>query len=118
MPRHPFVLFVALVAGLWTYSGCSQETRPVLPALPAGSAAKPAEEETPYRLAREPAGAVGVARLRREARHQDQVVAIGRIGGSTNPWVEGRAAFLLVDPELQSCIDVGCLDCDKPWDFC
>ena len=43
---------------------------------------------------------------------------IGRIGGSENPWIEGLAAFTIVDPVMKHCGELGDDGCPKPWDFC
>lgn len=51
-----------------------------------------------YRLDLKPAGAMAVTELRKTAQDGDQVVVTGRIGGGIDPWIEGRAAFILVDP--------------------
>jgi hypothetical protein len=53
-----------------------------------------------YVLAEEPDGAIGVIAARAEAKHGDPVVLVGRIGGSANPWVDGRAAFMLLDASV------------------
>lgn len=50
-----------------------------------------------YLLNEEPDGAVGVIAARESAKDGDPVVIVGRIGGSDNPWIEGRAAFMLLD---------------------
>ena len=61
---------------------------------------------------------MGVIKVRQEAKDQTDVVIVGRIGGSENPWVDGRAAFSIVDPSLKSCAEVGLDNCPKPWDYC
>jgi hypothetical protein len=33
-------------------------------------------------------------------------------------WIEGRAAFSLVDQSLKACSDVEGDDCPVPWDYC
>lgn len=53
-----------------------------------------------YVLAEEPDGAVGVIAARAEAKHGEPIIVVGRIGGSANPWVEGRAAFMLLDASV------------------
>ena len=53
-----------------------------------------------YLLAVEPEGAKGVIQWRQDAADKQSVVVVGRIGGSESPWVEGRAAFSIVDPSL------------------
>ncbi len=50
-----------------------------------------------YLLTEEPDGAVGVIAARESAKDGDPVVIVGRIGGADNPWIEGRAAFMLLD---------------------
>ena len=61
----------------------------------------------------EPPGAVGVIALRNDAKDGQEVVVVGRIGGSGQPIVKGRAAFTIVDLSLEPC----CLE-DEPWTFC
>ena len=46
------------------------------------------------------------------------VVVIGRIGGDVNPWVEGLAAFTIVDRSLAACTDIHGDECPTPWDYC
>jgi hypothetical protein len=53
-----------------------------------------------YVLADEPDGAVGVIAAREAAKNGEPIIVVGRIGGSTNPWVEGRAAFMLLDASV------------------
>lgn len=53
-----------------------------------------------YLLSEEPEGAMGVIAARESAEDGKPLVLVGRVGGATNPWVEGRAAFMLLDPSL------------------
>lgn len=64
-------------------------------------------------LASEPAGAKGVLAIRKDAKDGDEVVVAGQVGGSTKPFTEGRASFLIVDPSLKPTEG-----CETPWDFC
>ncbi len=73
-------------------------------------------------LPTEPEGAKGVISVRESSKNADKVIIVGRIGGSVNPWVEGRAAFSIVDPSLLACSDEKqdgepC-SCKTPWDYC
>ena len=105
----------ALLAALALVSaGCGQQTEPSRSAAPKGAGA----DGTNYVLSTEPEGATGVIKIREQAKDQDDVVIVGRIGGSENPWVEGLAAFSIVDPSLKSCLECGADDCPKPWDYC
>ncbi len=62
-----------------------------------------------YLLKAEPTGALDVIDLREQAQDGQAVVVLGRIGGGIAPWVDGRAAFMLVDERVQpSCGDEQC----------
>ena len=65
-----------------------------------------------FELPSEPEGAIGVLAARQEAKDNESRVIVGRIGGRS-PWVEGRAAFVLVDAAASDdeC-DACCEDCD------
>jgi len=89
--------FFGLVAVLLAAAGCSQQptqatARSVSPTPPIDTAR--------YLLPEEPDGAVGVMIAREEAKDQDEIVLVGRIGGQKNPWIEGRAAFLMIDAAM------------------
>jgi hypothetical protein len=53
-----------------------------------------------FLLSEEPDGAIGVITAREEAKDGDPIVIVGRIGGAANPWIEGRAAFMLLDASM------------------
>ena len=75
-------------------------------------------DSSKYLLATEPEAGKDVIQVRADAQNEDEVVVIGRIGGSVNPWVEGRAAFSIVDASLKACSDREGDDCPQPWDYC
>lgn len=50
-----------------------------------------------YILTEEPDGATGVIAARKDAQDGDEIVLLGRIGGSKKPWIDGRSAFMLID---------------------
>ena len=52
--------------------------------------------------------------VREEAANDDDVLIVGRIGGSSNPWIEGRAAFTIVDLSVKSCNDTLDDKCPTP----
>ncbi len=89
--------------------GCAAKSDPGPPAVE-----KPTNTASEYLLIDEPAGAKGVAEVRRTAKDNDEVVAVGRVGGSADPFVAGVAAFTLVDVALKPCED----GCPTPWDYC
>ncbi|QDS97052.1 hypothetical protein [Adhaeretor mobilis] len=53
-----------------------------------------------YQLAEEPDDAVGVIAARESAVDGAPLVLMGRVGGSANPWIDGRAAFTLLDASM------------------
>ncbi len=103
---------LALIAVGLVSSGCSK--------------AQTAQPETPrvvtdggqYLLTAEPEGALGVIEARKSAKDSDLLTVVGRIGGSAKPWIEGRAAFSIVDPSLRACSDIEGDECPVPWDYC
>ena len=67
-----------------------------------------------YLTTTEPAGAVGVAAAKGGT--DESITVVGRIGGSEKPFVEGLAAFTIVDPQIEPCgKEEGC---PTPWDYC
>jgi len=48
----------------------------------------------------------------------DTVAISGRVGGSRNPFVDGRAVFTLMGPKLKACSDIEGEGCKYPWDYC
>ena len=71
-----------------------------------------------YQLTSEPESAQDVIQVREDAGDGDDVVVVGRIGGSANPWIDGRAAFSIVDQSLKACSDIPGDTCTQPWDYC
>ena len=112
---HPLLL-LSLVSGLLSLPGCSQEAPPA----PAGPSVSDSVEVdgSQFILSEEPEGAVEVIAAREASEDGDDVVLVGRIGGGLNPWIEGRAAFSIVDNSLKACSDIPGDKCPKPWDYC
>ena len=78
------------------------------PAVPAASSA--------YILPTEPADAIAVGAARETAENDKPITVAGRIGGSEKPFVDGLAAFTIVDLKVQYCADDE--GCPTPWDYC
>lgn len=77
------------------------------PALSAVLAASPTSE------------AKSIVGIRSTAKPDDEITVSGRIMGSKMPFVDGRAAFILGDPEvLTACNEVPGDECETPWDAC
>ena len=101
--------FVASLLLVSLIVGCSQEA-----AMPTAASV----DGTKYLLSAEPEGGIGVIAVRQSAKDDDDVVIVGRIGGSDDPWIEDRAAFWIVDPSLKACSDIPGDECPIPWDYC
>lgn len=71
-------------------------------------------------LATPPAGEPQAIHLvRAVAKPGDEITLSGRIMGHAQPFVEGRAAFILGDPAvLTACNDTPGDNCETPWDTC
>ncbi len=113
---------VPLLAGLSLVAvfvvGCAQEQLPPGTQVPTAQTEQPTADGAKYVLTTEPDGAKDVIEVREAAGDNDEVVIVGRIGGDMNPWVDGRAAFKIVDPSLKACSDIPGDACPKPWDYC
>jgi hypothetical protein len=71
-------------------------------------------------LAAAPTGeAKAIHVVRTTAKPGDEITLTGRIMGSKKPFVEGRAAFIVGDPELLTpCNEMPGDECKTPWDAC
>lgn len=87
------------------FTGCSQAD---------SGASAGAAPNSAYLMAAEPSGAIGVGEGLKSS--DENVVLLGRVGGSAKPFVDGVAAFTIVDPKVPYCAeDEGC---PTPWDYC
>jgi hypothetical protein len=112
--KRPILAGLAGVAAVFVILGCTKsgpETTNVPDPKASAEAAK-------YLLAGEPAGAKGVKGVKQASKDGDDVVVVGRIGGSKKPFT-GRAAFTIVDLGFVSCNEMeGWKDYPTPWEFC
>lgn len=70
-------------------------------------------------LKEEPAGAKVVEDVKKTAKVGDIVSLRGKVGGSKEPFVEGRAVFTVMGPGLKSCDEGSDMpSCATPWDYC
>jgi hypothetical protein len=103
--KHHWMMIGILVA---TLAGCNNES----------------EQETTnvdgslYQLTAEPAGAISILELRSGAKDNDEVVVVGRIGGSRQPWIKGLSAFTMMDTSFPPCNELPEDQCPTPWDYC
>ena len=113
--------YFAMVAGLTLFGlliGCSQEPVTQSGAEQSSAALAANVDGSKFLLTSEPEEAKDVIQVRKDASDGDDVVIVGRIGGSENPWIDGRAAFSIVDGSLKACSDIPGDNCPKPWDYC
>jgi len=83
---------------------------------PPSAAADPSGQESSYVVDTEPPGALAVGAARKTVEDEEEVVLVGRVGGSANPFVNGIAAFTIVDLKVPHCPDHE--GCPTPWDYC
>jgi hypothetical protein len=107
---------IALTLFVSAVVGCSQDRSQ--PAASKTKSAPPSADVSSYLLNSEPEGGQDVVQVRETAKNDDEIVIVGRIGGAESPWVDGRAAFSIVDPSLKSCSDIPGDNCPTPWDYC
>lgn len=110
----PITLSLAVLLAAVFATGCSSDSS----APPPASSSTTEIDGSEYLLTAEPDNSAGVISVRESASDGDDVVITGRIGGSANPWIDGLAAFSIVDPSLQACSDIPGDACSKPWDYC
>jgi hypothetical protein len=105
-----FALHTALAAFFLVCMGCSDDTSDNANSTPS----EPTGKE--YLASTEPAQSTPVGEARINAKDGDKVTLLGHIGGSKEPFVEGLAAFTIVDPKVPYCADEE--GCPTPWDYC
>lgn len=109
--RHTVAATFTVLAALFLAS-CGQNGQPQPPApagalLPAGLFLDAAPENP-----RE------IVEAKREFKEGDHVAIRGRIGGTANPFVNGRAIMTIIDLSLPTCADKPDDCCETPWDYC
>lgn len=112
------VLLVFLVSVLLTLTGCSPDATTSQAPERANANPMGIVGASKVLLAAEPEAAHDVIEVRETVSDGDDVVIVGRIGGSGNPWIEGRAVFSIVDGSLKACSDIPGDECPQPWDYC
>lgn len=106
-----------ILAAVSILASCKKEETAARAEAPASAA--PSAEVTKI-LASAPAGsATPIHTIRTTAKPGDEITISGKIMGSSKPFVEGRAAFILGDKEiLTACNEIPGDECDTPWDVC
>lgn len=116
MRRHVITIATSLLFSLLT--GCPQQATIPTTSEQADVTSASTVDGSKFLLTVEPGIANNVIEARENSDDGDNVVIVGRIGGSHNPWIEGRAAFSIVDGSLKACSDIEGDNCPTPWDYC
>ena len=111
MLNRDSLVMIAVAFAATLIAGCGQSGGDLTTGGPPAAAVNPA-----YLLSERPADAQPVALARKDAADGGEVAIEGRIGGGVDPWVEGRAAFTIVDLKLKPCQPGE--GCPTPWDYC
>ena len=104
-----------LIASIAFLASCNEKT--------ASTTTAPASAPSPALAAVLAAPPVGepksIAALRTMAKPGDEITLSGRIMGNAKPFVDGRAVFILGDPDvLTACNETPGDNCETPWDAC
>ena len=71
-----------------------------------------------FLLVAEPEGVLDVTEARSKAVQGERIAVRGIVGGSKTPFVNGLAAFTLVDAGLKNTCTTEADHCPTPWDYC
>ncbi|MGZ0163971.1 MAG: hypothetical protein ACKVII_08635 [Planctomycetales bacterium] len=107
---------IVILASLLLAAGCAGEASTTTSTTT--DSTRPTIDGSKYLLTEEPTEVATVIEAREQSEDGEDIVLVGRIGGSVNPWIEGRAAFSIVDPTLKACSDIPGDECKIPWDYC
>ncbi len=103
-----------LIASIAFLSSCDKKT--------AGTSAPPHEPSAALAavLGASPTGEPqSIATARTTVKPGDEITLSGKIMGTANPFVDGRAVFILGDPNvLTACNETPGDNCETPWDAC
>lgn len=108
------IVYLSLSALVLLSAGCKDGTR--VAEGPSHNRYDLDSGKTQYEAETEPVGAIPVGEAREKTEDGKDVTLVGLIGGSSEPFVKGLAAFTIVDPKVPYCApDEGC---PTPWDYC
>lgn len=104
-----------LIASIAFLASCKEKTATTMTAPAKGPSAALSAV-----LAAPPQGEPkAIAALRSTAKPGDEITLSGKIMGNAKPFVDGRAVFILGDPDvLTACNETPGDNCETPWDCC
>jgi len=102
---------LSLGTGLLALAGCGGGEND-----PANTSANRSPGTSIYNADSEPAGAMAVGEARQSVTNEQDVVLVGRVGGSAEPFIDRVAAFTIVDLKVPHCSSEE--NCPTPWDYC
>ena len=110
--------FIAAILAVLPMTACDSKTKTA--EIDRGTPAPVGSGAVQKVLATKPTGEAGaIHKVRTQVKPGDDITIKGRIMGNMNPFVEGRAAFILGDTEtMKACSDIPGDSCDTPWDNC
>lgn len=111
---------MVLAAAVICHSGCGDDQRDAASTSQAPPAAEISDAALDGWFAATPApDAMPIHLVRRQASAGEPVTISGRVMGRLHPFVDGRAAFVIGDPELLTpCDEKPGDNCPTPWDTC
>jgi hypothetical protein len=108
---------IVTLATLCLLASCEKKSEPA--AASTASKAAPSAELSKVLSAAPTGTAQAIHTARTTAKPGDTITLSGKIMGNESPFVAGRAAFILGDPEiLTPCNEMPGDDCETPWDVC
>jgi hypothetical protein len=111
MLNHVKIWGLLIAAAL--LAGCAKSNDSAAPSASDGASGG---ADASYLLVDKPADSQPVGAARKSENNEEEVAVEGRIGGSEAPFVDGLAAFTIVDPAIPHCsVEEGC---PTPWDYC
>jgi len=110
---NPRKLNLLILAGIAALGSCEKPTEAAVAVAPANPVV------TAVLAAPVGVEAMSIKAAHASAKPGDEVTLTGVVMGSVQPFVHGRAAFILGDPEeLTSCDLKPGDECETPWDVC
>lgn len=104
-----------LVGLVLLFAGCKESTTAMTDG-PSHNRQEIDSGKTQYETETEPADAMPVGEAKEKVEDGQDVTLVGIVGGSSQPFVEGLAAFTVVDPKVEYCAPEE--GCPTPWDYC